>query len=483
MRRLIDQPWFQFLHGVFAKGTFVLLTAVEIPLLLILERLILPEDRPRLWRLFSHFNCRTLLFLIGVRVKKERAPSPLSPPLVFASNHPALLDGFICFAIFGPDTIFLTAPHKSVSFPFNVMFQRMGLVEVTRDDYDALHYPGALPPKKALQHMIVSLQKGLSAYVFPEGHVERLGQLLYIHTGTARIAVSSGVPVQPLVLLGSDCILLGKIRVRPGVLTVRFGSRIPPARVTPARPYRKAVREMTERIESTFEDLLPAHMLSDHENEEPKQIAAFFDIDRTIYEGFSQKDFLRFLSDTHRLSHVKALRLFGMVFLEKTGLLSHDDLLRQVFSFLRGWKEEYLNQLSKRFFEERALLNVSAHILPYLKTHREAGHKVVLITEVAHPLARVFEEYVYANAVIDTRLETRDGRYTGRVLHLCRAGEKANAAGLYASRHGIKLTHSYAYADSTSDLPLLELVGHPVAVHPDQALHHIARERAWPVLS
>jgi phosphoserine phosphatase len=45
----------------------------------------------------------------------------------------------------------------------------------------------------------------------------------------------------------------------------------------------------------------------------------------------------------------------------------------------------------------------------------------------------------------------------------------------------VDLKASFFYTDSISDLPLLEQVGHPIAVNPDPRLRRIARSRGWPV--
>jgi len=60
---------------------------------------------------------------------------------------------------------------------------------------------------------------------------------------------------------------------------------------------------------------------------------------------------------------------------------------------------------------------------------------------------------------------------------------EARAAWLrrYAQQEGVDLRHSYAYADSYSDLPLLRAVGNPVAVSPDSSLYRFARRRRWPI--
>jgi alcohol-forming fatty acyl-CoA reductase len=115
-----------------------------------------------------------------------------------------------------------------------------------------------------------------------------------------------------------------------------------------------------------------------------------------------------------------------------------------------------------------------------IREHRLAGHRVVLITGAlepfVEPLRPLFDD------VIATRLEVRDGRFTGYLERPPLVGE-ARSPWLrrFAARAGADLRTSYGYADSHSDLPLLQTVGNPVAVNPDVALFRVARERRWPV--
>jgi len=77
-----------------------------------------------------------------------------------------------------------------------------------------------------------------------------------------------------------------------------------------------------------------------------------------------------------------------------------------------------------------------------------------------------------------------DGVYTGRLLsEFCYGPGKVGRVRRLAEEKGYDLRLCYAYSDSRSDLPLLEMVGHPVAVNPDATLRRIARERNWPVVS
>ena len=92
------------------------------------------------------------------------------------------------------------------------------------------------------------------------------------------------------------------------------------------------------------------------------------------------------------------------------------------------------------------------------------------------PLRPLFDD------VVATRLEVRDGSFTGYLERPPLVGE-ARSPWLrrYAAHAGADLGASYAYADSHSDLPLLRTVGNPVAVNPDVALYRVAHRRRWPI--
>jgi phosphoserine phosphatase len=60
--------------------------------------------------------------------------------------------------------------------------------------------------------------------------------------------------------------------------------------------------------------------------------------------------------------------------------------------------------------------------------------------------------------------------------------DKARAIERLARERGFDLADSYAYTDSASDLPMLRLVGHPVAVNPDRELLRVARSEGWDVM-
>jgi HAD superfamily hydrolase (TIGR01490 family) len=130
------------------------------------------------------------------------------------------------------------------------------------------------------------------------------------------------------------------------------------------------------------------------------------------------------------------------------------------------------------------LPRVYPQMLALAHDHQDAGRPAYIVTAASQELADVLAQVMAFDGAIGSEIsEVAEGIYTGRPtgLFVYRSG-KAQAMRELADREGIDLADSYAYSDSESDLPMLETVGHPVAVNPDRSLARIAREQGWDVL-
>jgi HAD superfamily hydrolase (TIGR01490 family) len=156
------------------------------------------------------------------------------------------------------------------------------------------------------------------------------------------------------------------------------------------------------------------------------------------------------------------------------------DFLRTFFRRYEGASVAGVNTLVRGHVAEFMLQKAFPAAIRRVREHRAAGHRTVMITAAAEPFVRPLGPLF--DVLIGAELEQRDGRYTGFMSAPPLVGE-ARAAWLkrYAADESIDLRHSYAYADSYSDLPLLRAVGNPVAVTPDSALFRHARRRRWPI--
>ena len=113
--------------------------------------------------------------------------------------------------------------------------------------------------------------------------------------------------------------------------------------------------------------------------------------------------------------------------------------------------------------------------------HIARGHRVFLVSGTLKPLADIAARRLPGQVeVCATELEVSGGRWTGRLAGEHMSGEaKARAIRRLAARFGLALWESYAYGDSIADLPMLDSVGHRVAVNPPPRLRHIARSEGW----
>jgi phosphoserine phosphatase len=107
---------------------------------------------------------------------------------------------------------------------------------------------------------------------------------------------------------------------------------------------------------------------------------------------------------------------------------------------------------------------------------------VVIVSASPEELVVPLGRYLGADAVIASRaLLDEAGRYTGAMAFYAYGPYKAEAILGLAEERNIALEGSFAYSDSYTDVPMLEVVGHPVAVNPDRVLQKLARERDWEV--
>ncbi len=156
------------------------------------------------------------------------------------------------------------------------------------------------------------------------------------------------------------------------------------------------------------------------------------------------------------------------------------ELLRAFLRRYAGVRVDELKALMTEVLGDALLHRVMPEATRQIRRHRAAGHRTVLITGAVdvhvEPLSVLFDE------VVASRMHATGGVLTG-FLETPPMVDEARAAWLqqYARRHDLRLDRSYAYADSYSDRPLLEAVGHPHAVNPDAQLFRHARRHRWAV--
>jgi len=164
---------------------------------------------------------------------------------------------------------------------------------------------------------------------------------------------------------------------------------------------------------------------------------------------------------------------------------SHESVRRAAEDALRllaGYTPEELRELVAEAMEPILRPLVYAEPLQLVKQHHERGEKVYIVSASLQEIVDAIAADLGFDGALGTVIEVKDGKYTGRPERSLHAEAKAECVRAVAEREGYDLAECTAYSDSHTDLPFLEVVGHPIVVNPDRALRRIAAERGWPVL-
>jgi HAD superfamily hydrolase (TIGR01490 family) len=216
-----------------------------------------------------------------------------------------------------------------------------------------------------------------------------------------------------------------------------------------------------------------------------QRAAAFFDLDKTLMEGSSALHFARASYKAGQLSKRQLARdaWANLRFrLEGSTDEATDALRERVYTAIAGRRVTDLARLTPDILSG-ILPRVYPQMLDVAWRHQDAGRPVYIVTAASQEIAELLATVLSFDGGIGARSEVRDGVYTGRPEgpFTYREG-KAEAMREVAGREGIDLESSWAYSDSESDLPMLRVVGHPVAVNPDAELARVAREEGWEIM-
>ena len=140
------------------------------------------------------------------------------------------------------------------------------------------------------------------------------------------------------------------------------------------------------------------------------------------------------------------------------------------------WREQFIRETIKPLQLDAAK--------DLVNTHRTRGDTLLIITAtnrfVTEPIAKLYG----IENLLATTPEIIDGRFTGTFTGTpCYQQGKVEQLRQWLQNSTETMQHSWFYSDSHNDLPLLQLVDHPVAVDPDKQLKDFAESAGWPVIS
>lgn len=213
---------------------------------------------------------------------------------------------------------------------------------------------------------------------------------------------------------------------------------------------------------------------------------AFYDLDGTLLSGNVVTRYA-FFARNHPSTATAVLK-YTKLLLSVPVWIGLDFYSRRLFNEVfyreyRGMRRDWLEGLAERLFEEVIRPEIYPGAKALVDADRDKGYRPVLVTgALDFDLGPVVRHFGF-DEVICNRLVFENGTATGEIARpLIAEREKQEALMSLCRERNVDTAQSKAYSDSFSDLPMLESVGLPVAVHPDRRLRRVALERGWPML-
>ncbi|MDP2772374.1 MAG: HAD-IB family hydrolase [Nocardioides sp.] len=214
--------------------------------------------------------------------------------------------------------------------------------------------------------------------------------------------------------------------------------------------------------------------------------AAFFDVDNTVMQGASIFHLARglhrrdFFTTRDILGAAWKQAYFRVIGVEDPAHVA--DARNSALSFIAGHTVRELEDLGEEIFDEAMAHRIWPGTRALAQMHLDQGQRVWLVTAAPIEIATIIARRLGLTGAMGTVSEHVDGVYTGQLVgDLLHGPAKAEAIKALAAREGLDLAACSAYSDSYNDLPMLSLVGDPIAINPDARLRAHARAEGWQV--
>ncbi len=212
---------------------------------------------------------------------------------------------------------------------------------------------------------------------------------------------------------------------------------------------------------------------------------AIFDLDNTLLAGDSDHLWGEFLVENHYVN-ITEYKQQNDQFYEDYQSGNLDIIAYQEFALkpLTYFSIEQLSKMHEAFIASKIQTILLKKAYTLIEQHREQGHTLLIITATNRFITEPIAKLLGINHLIATEGEIHNGSYTGKVTGIPSFGQgKITRLKQWLQNRKETLEGSYFYSDSHNDLPLLELVSHPLAVDPDPTLKAIAESKQWPIIS
>ena len=212
------------------------------------------------------------------------------------------------------------------------------------------------------------------------------------------------------------------------------------------------------------------------------RVGAFFDMDKTLIAENSGSVYMKHRYERGEITAWELAAGLGAYLRYKAGVLDLPTWVRSMAKDFAGRDEAELEAEARELFQAHIESLVYPDAAALVRHHQESGHVVVIVSGATRYAVEPLARHLGIEHALFTVLEAEGGVLTGRVVEpVCFEDGKIHWLRAFIASHDVDLARSWFYSDSITDLPLLELVAHPVAVNPDPMLYRTAVRRRWPI--
>lgn len=223
-----------------------------------------------------------------------------------------------------------------------------------------------------------------------------------------------------------------------------------------------------------------------------KEVAAIFDLDGTLYTGHLWSGLVK-----HHLKHkLKRFSVYAYVashmplWLAGKLRLVREETYKSIWGqdmpfLLKGLKKDEVVAIYRWITDYYLMPLLRTDILDLVKRHKKRGHTTILLSGSFDDFLQVVRQRLGVDFAVGTKLEVIDNVYSGRIVKPMGFGiNKVKLLKDFLSEANVEvdLRKSFAYADSISDAPMLEITGNPIATYPDTRLLNLAKQRGWQII-
>ena len=212
------------------------------------------------------------------------------------------------------------------------------------------------------------------------------------------------------------------------------------------------------------------------------RVGAFFDMDKTLISENSASLYMKHRYQRGEIGGLDLLKGLGAYLQYKLGVLDIRNWTLSMMVQFKGQSEAELEKQALEWFDDMVVATLYPEAERLVREHEAAGHVVAIVTGATKFVVRPLAARLGIKHMLYTRLEVENDLFTGRVIEpICFEEGKIYWLQQFIEEHGVDLAKSWFYTDSITDRPLMDIVGHPVAVNPDPLLYREAVRRCWPV--